>query len=216
MKGLPQGLPAAPTGDLWDHVLRVLGSLDDPSFPLAFAGLLHDVGKPRVVGRTPERYTFYSHEHVGKRLAGEIGRRFKLANDERERIEWLVERHQYLCDAAQMKLSKLKTILVHPGIRELLALHRADAAATGRSVEHVEFCERLLQEWSEAELNPPPLITGDDLVKMGLTPGPRFKDILNRVREAQLEGQLQNSQEAHQLVEKLLGEANQQQQERTS
>ncbi|MBV9123730.1 MAG: CCA tRNA nucleotidyltransferase, partial [Planctomycetes bacterium] len=63
MKGLPQGPPAAPTGDLWDHVLRVLELLGpEPSFPLALGALLHDVGKRRTVGRTPDRYTFYSHE----------------------------------------------------------------------------------------------------------------------------------------------------------
>src|SRR5262249_25615726 len=99
MKGLPQGPPAAPTGDLWDHVLRVLESLGvEPSFPLAFAALLHDVGKPRTVGRTPDRYTFYYHEHVGCRMAADIGVRLKLSNTERERIEWLVEKHQILCD----------------------------------------------------------------------------------------------------------------------
>src|SRR5262249_12225081 len=86
MKGLPQGPPGAPTGDLWDHVLPVLELLPpDPSFPLAFGALLHDVGKPRTVGRTPDRYTFYYHEHVGRRMAEEICLRLKLSNAERER-----------------------------------------------------------------------------------------------------------------------------------
>src|SRR5207253_3745413 len=93
--GLPQGPPSAPTGDLWDHVLAVLDHLGPtPSFPLAFAALLHDVGKPRTVGRTPDRYTFYYHEHVGRRMAEEIGLRLKLANAQRERNEWPVEKPQ--------------------------------------------------------------------------------------------------------------------------
>src|SRR5262249_17006222 len=96
MRGLPQGLPrpdgpclpppglpgqAPPEGahDLWEHTLCVLDLLGEgPSFPLAFAALLHDVGKPRTVGRTPERYTFHGHEHVGKRLATEVCQRLKL------------------------------------------------------------------------------------------------------------------------------------------
>src|SRR5262249_48123246 len=58
MRGLPQGPPESPRGDLWDHVMAVLDFLGPaPSFPLAMASLLHDVGKPRTVGRTPERYT---------------------------------------------------------------------------------------------------------------------------------------------------------------
>jgi poly(A) polymerase len=207
MKGLPQGLPIEPSGDLWDHVTRVLGVLPpDPSFPLAFAALLHDVGKPRTLGRTPDRYTFYYHEHVGSRMAAEIGQRLKLSNTERERIEWLVEKHQFLSDARRMRLSKLKTTLAHPGIHELLALHRADAIASNRSLDHVEFCEQLLRDWSPSELNPAPLLTGDDLKEMALEPGPLYKKLLDAVREAQLEGTVTSRQEAIELVTRFLSE----------
>jgi poly(A) polymerase len=216
MKGLPQGPPESAGGDLWDHVMKVLGHLEAAlatllprakvSFPLAFAALLHDVGKPRTVERLTDRYTFHGHEHVGRRLAAEICLRFRLSNVERERVEWLVEKHQYLCDAQQMKPSKLKVVLAHPGIIELLALHLADARATNRDSEHVAFCARLLQHWSRAELNPPALITGDDLIKMGLEPGPHFKEILDRVREAQLDGSIATWEEANKFVKQILGE----------
>ncbi len=205
MKGLPQGPPTAPVGDLWDHVWKVLDLLgSDPSFPLAFGALLHDVGKPRTIGRTPDSYTFYYHEHVGRRMAADICLRLKLSGAERERIEWLVEKHQFLCEAQQMRTSKLKMILAHPGIRELLALHRADAQASGRSTAHVDYCEQLLSEWTEADLNPPPLVTGHDLTRMGLAPGPQFKQLLDAVREAQLEGTVKTPKEAMELVERLL------------
>jgi poly(A) polymerase len=205
MRELPQGIPAAPTGVLWDHVLRVLDLLgDEPSFPLAFAALLHDVGKPRTLGRTPDRYTFYGHEHVGKRLTSDIALRLRLSNEERERAEWLVEKHQVLSDVRQMRTSKLKILLIHPGIRELLDLHRADALASGRGVEHVEYCEQLLREWSAEELNPPPLLTGHDLARGGLQPGPVYKRLLDAVREAQLEGTVRTTKDARDLVERLL------------
>jgi poly(A) polymerase len=205
MRGLAQGSPGAPTCDLWDHVMRVLDCLGPgPSFTLAFATLLHDVGKPRTVGRKPDRYTFYYHEHVGSRLAFDICQQLKLSNAERDRIAWLVEKHQFLCEAPQMRTSKLKMILAHPGIHELLALHRADALAWGRSTEHVDYCERLLKEWSEMDLNPPPLLTGHDLSRMGLTPGPIFKELLDAVREAQLDGTITCTREAIELVKQLL------------
>jgi poly(A) polymerase len=205
MQGLPQGPPDAPTGDLWGHTLRVLELLgDEVSFPLAFATLLHDVGKPRCVGRTPDRYTFHGHEHIGRRMAGEICLRLKLSNADRERIEWLVERHQFLCEVQQMRTSKLKTTLAHPGIRELLALHRADAEASGRSTEHVDYCEDLLHKWSKEELNPPPLIDGHDLTRLGHKPGPLFKYLLDGVREAQLDGTITTRAQALELVEQLL------------
>jgi poly(A) polymerase len=224
MQGLPQGLPRPDTlalpppgkpgppvdetggSDLWMHVLRVLDLLEPrPSFPLALAALLHDVGKPRTVGRTPDRYTFYSHEHVGRRMAEEICLRLKLSNEERARVEWLVEKHQILADARQMRTSKLKALLVHPGIRELLELHRADALASERSTAHVEYCEELLRAWTADDLNPTPLINGHDLVTyFGLTPGPLFKRLLDAVREAQLEGTISTRAEALELVKKLL------------
>jgi poly(A) polymerase len=176
-----------------------------PSFPLAFAALLHDIGKPRTVGRTPDRYTFYYHEHVGSRLASEICLRLKLSNTERERVEWLVEKHQFLCNPRQMRTSKLKTTLAHPGINELLALHRADAEAWGRSTEHVDYCEAKLREWSAADLNPPPLLTGHDLLtQRALKPGPQIGRLLDAVREAQLDGTVTTPTEAWALVDLLL------------
>src|SRR5581483_4791070 len=106
MKGLPQGPPQSPTGDLWEHVMRVLDLLGpEPSFPLALGALLHDVGKPRTLGRTPERFTFYSHEHVGARMTNDIGLRLKMSNAERERAVWLVEWHQFLAEAKRMRTS---------------------------------------------------------------------------------------------------------------
>jgi poly(A) polymerase len=225
MRGLPQGTPRpdglplpvpgkpgeiradSPAGDLWEHVLLVLDRLGPaPSFPLAFAALLHDIGKPRTVGRTPDRYTFHGHEHVGRRLASEICLRLKLSNEERERVEWLVEKHQVLADAKQMRTSKLKTLLVHPGIRELLDLHRADALASGKDTAHVEYCEQLLQEWTATDLNPEPLLTGHDLLRMGLEQGPLFKRFLDAVREAQLDGTIKTRSEGMEMVKRLLTE----------
>ena len=223
MRGFPHGLPRpdgpplpvpgkpgvvptdAPAGDLWEHVVLVLDLLGPaPSFPLAFAALLHDVGKPRTVGRTPDRYTFHGHEHVGRRMASVIGLRLKLSNEERERIEWLVEKHQILADAKQMRTSKLKVLLIHPGIRELLELHRADALASGKDTVHVEYCEQLLREWTTNDLDPDPLMTGHDLLRMGLEQGPLYKRLLDAVREAQLDGTIKTAKEAMEVVERML------------
>lgn len=207
MKGLPYGPPDAVAGDLWEHSLRVVELLGPrPSFSLAFAALLHDVGKRRSVGRTPDRYTYHGHEHISCRMASEICLRLKLSNAERERVEWLVENHQKLADARRMRTSKLKRLLAHDGIGDLLALHRADALASGGSVDHVDYCEQLLREWSEADLNPPHLLTGHDLARIGLEPGPLFKRLLDAVREAQLDGTISSRKQALELVTKLLTE----------
>ena len=173
---------------IWTLSLTTLGAVDGPrwpepgpvSFPLALATLLH---------------------RIGKRLVGIECRRLKLSNAESERIAWLVDKQQYLRDAPTMRLSKLKPILVHPGIGELLALHRAIAIASAQSLEHVEYCERMLRETPSEELNPPPLLTGDDLLALGWKQGPLFKKVLDAIREGQLEGELRSRDDAIRLAE---------------
>ena len=104
------------------------------------------------------------------------------------------------------RLSKLKTLLVQPGIDELLALHRAQALASGSSLAAVEFCEAMLRDTPPDVLNPPPLLTGEDLIAMGLKPGPEFKRILDAVREAQLEGKVKTKEEAIEMARRLAGD----------
>lgn len=182
-------LPEVQAADLWEYAVRAVETVAKPraavSFPLAFAAVLHTVGKV-----TAER----------------IALRLKLSNFETVRLCWLVENCAYLTDAPALRASKLKPILVHPGIGELLALHRAIAVANNRDVSHVEFCERVLREMPADELNPPPVLTGEELIALGLKPGPAFKRLLDAVREAQLEGQAATKEQAHALVQRLLAE----------
>ncbi len=197
MKGLFQGKPMQPEGDLWDHTMLVLALLpDDPSFTLAFAALLHDVGKPRSIALDGGRPRFPNHEQVGARIAAQLCRGLKLSGAERERITWLVAHHQYLGEARRMRESKLKRILAAPGIAELLALHKADALASTGITEDVDYCEFYLRELPSGPIDPLPLVTGHDLVRHGLEPGPSFGRILEQIREAQLDGKIHSKREA--------------------
>ena len=197
MKGLPQDKPALPGGDLWDHTLAVLSGLPPaPSFPLAFAALLHDVGKPPTKGLRDGRVTYHNHEQVGARIAERIGRDLKLANADRERVAWLVEYHQYLGEARTLREAKLKRMLAMPGIEDLLALHRADALASTGDAGAVDYCEAYLREQPTGPISPPPLLSGHDLVRHGLKPGPGFKALLEQVYDAQLEGIVKSKKEA--------------------
>ena len=205
MKGIFQGKPVQPEGDLWDHVLLVLKSLPrEPSFPLAFAALLHDVGKPSTKSYHHGRPSFHNHEQVGRDIAEEISRRLKLANAERERVAWLVEYHQYLGEAKKLREAKLKRVLATPGIEELLDLHRADALASTGDASHIDYCEYYLKSEPAGPINPPPLLTGHDLVRHGLSPGPHFATILDQVREAQLERSLNSKRDALEWIDRRL------------
>jgi poly(A) polymerase len=202
MKGMFQGKPMQPEGDLWDHAMLVLKLLPaNPSFTLAFAALLHDVGKPMTRVFHHGRYSFHHHEQVGARVSDRICRDLKLSNAKRERVDWLVAFHQYLGEAKKLRESKLKRILAEPGIDDLLALHRADALASTGNAEHVDYCEYYLKVEPAGPINPPPLITGHDLVRHGLKPGAQFAKILEQVREAQLEGQIKTKRAALEWVD---------------
>jgi poly(A) polymerase len=205
MKGLFQGKPMQPEGDLWDHTMLVLELLPpDPSFTLAFAALLHDAGKPATRELHRGRYTFHFHEQAGARIAERSCLWLKLSNAERERITWLVANHQYLGEARKLRESKLKRILIHPGIDELLALHEADALASFGQSEEVDYCRRYLAQEPAGPINPPPLINGHDLVRHGLKPSARFATLLEQLRDAQLEGAIHNKREALEWVDRQL------------
>ncbi|HVK12164.1 MAG TPA: CCA tRNA nucleotidyltransferase [Gemmataceae bacterium] len=168
---------------VWDHTLKMLAALEGPvSFPLALAVVLH---------------------WVGRRPAGAVCRRLKLSNVETARVEWLVGMGRSLGVARTLKPSRLYPVLVHPGIGELLAVHRADALASGWSMADVEFCEGLLRDTPIEVLNPPPLLTGDDLIALGWEQGPVFKKVLDAVREAQLDGTIATKEEAIRLAEEI-------------
>lgn len=205
MKGIFQGKPIQPEGDLWDHVLLVLDLLPkQPSFTLAFAALLHDVGKPPTRSFHLGRFSFHNHEIVGRQIAFQQARRLKLSNAERDRVTWLVELHQYLGEAKKLREAKLKRLLAQDGIEELLALHRADALASTGDTSHIDYCDYYLANEPTGPINPPPLLTGHDLARHGLSPGPQFAQILEAVREAQLERTLQSKRDAIEWIDQKL------------
>jgi poly(A) polymerase len=205
MRGLFQGKPMQPEGDLWDHTMLVLSLLPPvPSFTLAMSAFLHDMGKPCTRSFQHGRYAYHNHEQVGASIADQVARRLKLSNSERERITWLVRYHQYLGEAKRLREAKLKRMLAEPGIEELLDLHRADALATTGDTSQVDYCWDYLRDQPSGPINPPPLLTGHDLVRHGLKPGPQFAMLLERVREGQLEGQIRSKREALEWVDREL------------
>jgi poly(A) polymerase len=190
-----------PEGDVYVHT-RLAVSMLDPGCPetLAFGALLHDIAKPRCSGMNNGRITFYGHTEQGAEMAGEILRRFKRSRLVQERVAYLVRDHLRLCMAPRMRPSTLKRMLAEEGFDELLELARLDALASNCDLSYYHFCRRAIGQLSQAEIRPPRLVGGDDLIAMGFAPGPAFKTILKEVEDLQLDGVLTSREQALEYV----------------
>ncbi len=199
LQGVEQPPEFHPEGDVWIHTLLMLEGLSNPTPTLALGVLLHDVGKPPTF-TIRERIRFDNHVEVGARMAEEICARLRLSARESERVVELVRHHLRFKDFPQMKRSTKLRFLRMKGFDEHLELHRLDCLSSHRDLTNYELARRLLAETPAEEIKPAPLVRGDDLIAQGYTPGPRFKQILQAVEDAQLEGKLQDREEALRLV----------------
>jgi poly(A) polymerase len=206
LKGVEQSPEYHPEGDVFTHTLLALGQLHAPSETLAYGCLLHDVAKAVCRQRDGERLTFYGHTEKGAAMAEAILKRLKRSRWTRERVAYLVRNHLRHTQARNMRLSTLKRFLGEDGIDELLELTRIDALSANGDLQYYEFCKQKLAELNQEEIHPEPLLRGRDLIAMGFSPGPSFHDILGRVEEAQLGGELSSREQALAWVEKHYGD----------
>ena len=200
MKGVEQPPQFHPEGDVWIHTLLMLEMLPAGASPtLAWGTLLHDVGKPPTFAPPtgPEgRIRFDGHVEVGTKMAEDICRRLRFSNDDTEQIAALVANHLRFKDVLQMRQSTLKRFLRLPRFEEHLELHRLDCLSSHRNLENYDLVQRFLAETPPAEVRPARLISGDDLIGLGLKPGPDFKEILRNIEDAQLDGRIRTREEA--------------------
>ena len=201
MKGVEQPPEFHPEGDVFVHTLLLLDNLPQPCpVSLAWGALLHDVGKPATFRVAPDRIRFDEHVEVGVKIAEKICERLRFSNDDTEQILALVDNHMRFGHVSRMKESTLKRFMRLPQFDEHLALHRADCLASHRNLSTYEFIREKLQEIPPETMRPSPLVTGDDLIAAGHVPGPKFREILNAVEDAQLEGRLPSRDAALEFV----------------
>jgi len=200
MKGVEQPENYHPEGDVFRHTLLALEHLKQPKSPeFALAVLLHDVGKPPAFTED-DRIRFPSHEKEGAEIAAAIARRLRLSNEQKNYIGHLVKDHMKFMMVRQMKESTLKRFLRDPYFRDLLELHRLDCLASNGVLDAWEYCRQKQEELAPEEIAPPPIFTGHDLIEMGYEPGPAFKEMLDRIENAQLDGEISTNEEARELV----------------
>jgi poly(A) polymerase len=190
---------------------------------LKVAALFHDVGKPQVQGRRadPERYTFYHHERVGVEIFQRAARRLRFSQAQTKAVAHYITWHMRpfllfplfirgeLTTRAMGRLVKA----ARGSLLGCLALAMADSLAGQGPLKPPDGDQRL-GEFADAawrfyqeHLTParlPRLLSGDDLLALGLAPGPEFRRLLAAVEEAQWEGQVATREEALALVRRLV------------
>jgi len=188
-----------PEGSVFEHVKLMLGKLPpgaDES--LSWTVLLHDIAKPVTAERDVKTGAihFYGHEKVGAEMARAILKRLRFPKKQIDEIAACVLHHMQFKDVKQMRKATLRRLLLRETFPLELELHRLDCLGSHGDLELHDF---LIQQAEELKKKPairPPLLTGDDLIKLGMKPGPAMGALLNEIREKQLADELKTPRQA--------------------
>ncbi len=204
MKGVLQPPEFHPEGDVYEHTLLMLEKMKRPYSKRAefvLGVLLHDVGKPDTY-KLKDRIRFDGHTERGAEKAEKMLHRLRFSNETIRTVTDLVRSHMRFMNVQDMREAKLKRLLRREDFDLHLELHRLDCLASHGDLSNYRYCKKKLKEFGKQEkkLTPPRLLTGNDLIRMGFQPGPLFKEILEALEDAQLEGKVTDRDQAVQWV----------------
>jgi len=174
---------------------------------LYHAALFHDIGKQDTYSEDGKgRIHFYHHESFSLQAAERIMERLRFSNSMKNKILHLVNHHMRILNLSrETKESALKRLVHQIGdatpLLVLLTLADKEASRGILSIQIDEVvenhCLRILELFKEKDIvHPPPFITGHDVMALGYSSGPRVGQILNFIRQRQVEGEIKNREEA--------------------
>ena len=189
-----------PEGDVFEHTVIMLDTMQQPNPILAWAVLLHDIGKPPTAQLTrepdgSERIRFNYHDEEGARMAEQIMRRLKMSTDTIETVSHCVRNHMRFKEVRQMRRATLRRLVGAPTFLAELELHRLDCLASHGELGNHGFLRQFQEELKNEPVLPKPWVTGDDLIAHGLKPGPELGHWHKRAYEAQLENRFPTREE---------------------
>jgi poly(A) polymerase len=188
-----------PEGTVFNHLRLMLEHLPAAPHPsLPWAALLHDVAKPVTASADPKTGSthFYGHEKIGADMAEGILQRLRFPRKRIEEIVKAVRYHMQFKDALQMRKSTLRRVLMRPTFPLELELHRLDCLGSHSQMDVYDFLVTQAKQLEQQPQIRPPLLTGDDLIALGMTPGPALGALLAEIREKQLQDELKTKTEA--------------------
>ena len=194
-----------PEGSVFNHVQLMLQKLPAGAGPaLVWSVLLHDIAKPVTAMRDAAtgKIHFYGHEREGAVMAEKILQRLRFPGKTVDQVVTCVKHHMQFKDVQQMRRATLRRLLLRPTFPLELELHRLDCLGSSGDLEHYDFLREQAEELARQPALRPPLLTGDDLIRLGLTPGKSLGALLAEIREKQLADELKTARAARAWVKK--------------
>ncbi len=192
-----------PEGSVFNHLCLMLQQLPPDAHPsLPWAVLLHDVAKPLTATRDEKTGSihFYEHEKIGATMAVEILERLRFPRKQIEEISDAVLHHMQFKDALKMRKATLRRMLMRETFPLELQLHRLDCLGSNGKLDTHDFLITQLAELANQPEIRPPLLTGSDLIALGMKPGKELGVVLNEIRDKQLQDELKTADEAREWL----------------
>jgi poly(A) polymerase len=212
--------------DVFDHTMKVVDNLAGvtDNLKLRFAGLVHDIGKPRVKQFVEGTgWTFHGHEQAGVHMLKKVCRRMKLSNDYYDFSSKMTYLHMRPIQLISEEVtdSAIRRLIVQAGeqLENLIMLCRADITSGNPKrvkshLENFDFVMKRIREVEEKDrmrsFQSP--VRGDEIMKLcGLEPGPLVGRMKRMIEEAILDGKIPNEHDPAlhyllQIKDKILAE----------
>jgi len=142
--------------------------------------------------------------HTGPDEIERIARALTLSNEQRQTTAWLVAHQADLDDPGSLSLAALKLLMANPAFRALVMLARARHQRLPDAGRRQAVLEKRVAGIPPGAVQPPPLVTGEDLLRRGVPPGPIYKDVLEQLYRQQLDEQVRSREQALAELERLL------------
>ena len=188
MQGVEQPPEYHPEGDVFEHTVVMLDQMRTDDYRLAWAVLLHDVGKPPTAQFKDGRWRFECHANVGAGAASAILERLKFSSDDRAAITFMVGNHMRFVDVKSMRRSTLRRLVGAPTFPLELELHRLDCVACHGDLENYHYLVEFRRQMESEPVLPPPWVNGREIIALGIQEGPQVGVWRKKAYDVQLEG----------------------------
>lgn len=188
MQGTQQPPEYHPEGDVFTHTCLMLNEMRTSDIQLAWAVLLHDVGKPPTAQLKDGRWRFERHATVGSEQVDAILKRLRFPSDDIAAISFMVGNHMRFVNVSLMRRATLRRLVGAPTFTKELELHRLDCLASHGDMENYDHLVEFQRQMASEPVLPKPWVNGHDILALGVPEGPRVGEWHRRAYDAQLEG----------------------------